>query len=340
MSSRLFVPNRKQRWAIASVAMLAMSGSTLWAQQNDTVQETERSRRANASATETRTSDQRQETSTIADEVPLDRRQNQSQAPTKDVQEFLAAKLVLCNNMQIEAAKMIQEQTESEEVKGFARRLLQGHQEFNGMLEEFAAPYSVHPAKPQWDAEQAQENATDRNVQQQGQLEVRRQQAARLASGTEVTDVTNPDRLQQDTEARQVVRKVAPGQIDPSPLADLYQIATKAASKRQQACRDMLSQYEEGYNRDMAFVGLQMAAHQGMLAELQAIEPAAKGPMQEVVRKGITMVEGHLQIARELTRNLELQHQHQTGAAQRPSTPGNDRSSEPSQTDRTQRDDN
>lgn len=226
------------------------------------------------------------------------------------VNQFLASKLILCNNGEIELAQMIQEKTDSQAVKGFAKKVAEDHKTLNTMLAKHKAPYSADPNYGEFRAAQASENvdpeqkryaggATERET---SAIEQAAREAARLAAGQEVTDVTNPDTPIQERTTEETSMRV----VDSAPLKTLYDIASEAAMMQKQQCKKMLQEYQ-GYDLDMAYVGSQIASHQMLLSELKAIEKSTSGDIQMVARKGATLVEQHLQQAKQLTRQLETE---------------------------------
>lgn len=282
--------------AVACGLVVALGATPLFAQQENT------QRRNNNNQAQQQQERQQQE-----GQRDWDRQVRRSTGSPQDMQainQFIASKLILCNNSQIEAAGMIQDMTDSEAVAGFARKLVEDHQSLNVMLDPHKASYSAHPKLAKWNEDEAEETAAEDST---------RKQAAKLAAGSQVTDVTNPDKTDSSTTqtdqltdtAQRETQETSMRTTAPQPLQELYMIATEAANIQKQQCQQMLKQYEKGYERDMAFVGAQIAAHQMLHAELKAVENRTSGEIQQVARKGIQMVEGHLRMARQLSDNLE-----------------------------------
>jgi hypothetical protein len=73
---------------------------------------------------------------------------------------------------------------------------------------------------------------------------------------------------------------------------------------------------EAGEDFDACYIGQQVGAHIGMLAKLQASEQYATGELRNFIQEATQTVEGHLQHAKELAKELKTA-QASSGAAQR-----------------------
>lgn len=273
--------NRKSNTIIACVAAMAVSATTignpnvLLAQQESTQDKqaaTQQDDSRNWTKTESRTASQ-----------------------TATVDHFLASKLILCNNGQIKAAQMIQERSNSEEVKAYARQIAEDHKGFNTMLQSMAA-FDVQPTLLAAADSQSDETETSDSDRSQATFET-----SRRVAGSEVTDVTNPDTA-SNTRA---VQETSMREVQPNQLESLFRVVHQAANIQQTQCKKMFSQYE-GYELDMAYVGSQIMAHQMMKAELTAISETSDSQLKSVAEKGLDIVENHLQRATKLSEALEI----------------------------------
>jgi predicted outer membrane protein len=196
--------------------------------------------------------------------------------------EYFADQLMLANHSEIELAKIAQERSTNNEVKQFAKMLIDDHTQLDAKLKQ-AAPKA---------AETFAENrrvATDlgriaRNIRER--------------VSDRVTDRETPavDRVQTRTAARELGEQLA--------LTRLCQINHAAARNHQELSKRLLEKYQ-GQDFDMAFLGMQIGAHGWLLSELQALNGVGTPEFQEIVGSATQSVQHHLEQAKALSKKLE-----------------------------------
>jgi predicted outer membrane protein len=87
-------------------------------------------------------------------------------------------------------------------------------------------------------------------------------------------------------------------------FATLKRLNHEAARIQLEQSREMLQKYQ-GQDFDMAFLGLQIAQHSRLLAELKALEGTGSKEFQEALAAAKTKVEQHLKEAQMLAQQLE-----------------------------------
>lgn len=79
------------------------------------------------------------------------------------------------------------------------------------------------------------------------------------------------------------------------------------AAKQQMAMSKQMLQKHSGQDFDMAYLGLTIASHNHLIAQLDAMEQVDSPELQELVREAKAMAEDHLAYARHLAKQLEDQ---------------------------------
>lgn len=189
--------------------------------------------------------------------------------------EFFASKLVLCNNAEIKGAQMAIGKATNNEVKQFANMMAKEHAAANEQLRPFLADYSPEPITS---------TGTDTTA-------IDRDQAKKPADrGSEITKAQagdKPAREQTETSFREA---------SAAPYSSLFEVCESAHAFHMEQCKEMLGA-KTGAEFDKAFIGSQVAAHMAILAELKALEKHSGGEFQSLVREMKNTVDGHLKTA-------------------------------------------
>lgn len=216
----------------------------------------------------------------------------QSGGSNQEVDKFLAGCLLAKNKAEIEFAKLAQQQSQNPEVKQFAQKLEQDHQQLVQQLEQLAG---------------GQDGQTSTRIESQtqtraiGQNDAQRQpaDATRLPGSPGATTRT---RSQTQTEAYG-------SQEMSGPFAQLYQIEKQIGERQKQAMLDELQQ-KSGAEFDKCYVGAMVGSHMQSLAALDVISQQ-QSELAQVAQQAQPTVQQHLDHAKQLAKQLE-------GAANQP----------------------
>ncbi len=191
--------------------------------------------------------------------------------------EFFASKLVLCNNAQIQTSQMVADKAEHSDVKKFAEMLGKDHAKLNEQLKPFVASYGEMPAMAANDQPSTGKPAvTGNSTPQPGQV-------FSNASTQSQTGVNTGDSV--------VLRR-------------LFEICQDVHVNQMDACKDMLSQ-KSGSEFDKAYIGSQIVGHMALAAELKTLESRSPAEFQNVIRAALKSVEGHMQKAESICKELD-----------------------------------
>ncbi|SFI56301.1 DUF4142 domain-containing protein [Planctomicrobium piriforme] len=233
--------------------------------------------------------------------VVTDRQDAQHQG--EHLNQHVADCLLLHNQEEINLAKYASEQSKDQRTKDFAAMLIRDHEAWGQKLTQFAghdhsaaarATTSVQgqqalPVQTPADRRETREELREQGVTNRQARDVVRE--ARDANGKVITG--------ERVEHRAAYAGSAAGD-------QMYQIARDAVNNCEKLTRAQLSK-EQGADFDKAFVGMQIGAHIGMLAQLQAVEPHVTGDLQQVVRDGITATQQHMAKAESLMKELKTE---------------------------------
>ena len=178
----------------------------------------------------------------------------------------IASCVAIGNQTEVAMAKMAESMSQNKDVRNFAATLVKDHSEFLRQLERFGA----------------QERPLNENV-------------ARNDDGNRAR-AFSPNTQQQQTAASQNGQQHR-GNLDH--LAIQRQIAERCLAE---ARKDL--EQKQGNHRDEAFVGMQLAGHQHMLAELEVLEQYASPELRSVLNQGRQTTEKHLETAKSLIHGL------------------------------------
>lgn len=182
---------------------------------------------------------------------------------------------------------MAVENAEHDKVKQFAQTLVEEHEGLCRDIEKLQASkgYSKHEAH----SKSAQPSA-DRATTPQA----RPRQTAQNQPGQTGQPVAGQTRTVQadtwDSDDQGIVGK-------------LEMIAEKSAKKQLEMTKEMLQQ-RQGKDFDMAFVGMQIAAHTRAVADLNALQGVGSKELQDLVTKAEGATSKHLKQAKDLANAL------------------------------------
>ncbi len=201
--------------------------------------------------------------------------------------QFLASKLILCNNSLIQCAQRADSKLTDGEVKSFAQTVIQEHSALNAKLKPLAADYAAEAVIAVAATERPTANQVDRPDDR-----IARDPGA------------GQQRTLQETGFRESADRC---------YAELFAVAKKAHQNLEDAANQMMDEHATE-ELDMAFVGSQMVIHQMLVAELKAMDGAVSNELQAVLRDARGSAEQHLAKAKQIARRIK-------GAADRGGAP-------------------
>ncbi len=231
-----------------------------------------------------------------ADQSPrIERRADDDARPTSDIRrnasheaqltDYFVDQLMLANESEIELSQIAAQKTENQEVKQFAEKLIQDHQQLDEKLKQLAPEAAARFAEP---GRRVGGRLVDRLAD--------RLDADRPADRPAADRPTNDRPAQIRTGARDT------GAHDV--LTKLCMINHEACENHRQMSKQMLEKYQ-GQDFNMAFLGMQIGQHAWLLSELKALDGVGTPEFQEVVVQARQNVEQHLQQAKELSKKFE-----------------------------------
>ncbi len=203
--------------------------------------------------------------------------------------EYFAAKLVLCNNAEIEMGMMAASKASTPEVKEFAKMLATEHAQANTKLQPFLPNYAV---RPKTSASPSGVSQTENETDQQRLASERNERSA----VPQRTEGVNPRQEIVETDYRE--------EAPVATLKQLHEICRMAHQNYMEVCTKKLSQHS-GEDFDTEFLRVQAATHVALIAELKALESKVDGEFQSVVREAKTNAEEHLVKVEKLCKHLD-----------------------------------
>ncbi|MBL9163725.1 MAG: DUF4142 domain-containing protein [Planctomycetaceae bacterium] len=222
-----------------------------------------------------------------------------------NLDQKIAVCLLLGNQEEVALAQFAEQHAQNEEVRQFAKQMIEHHQQAISQIQQ-AAP-----------------EAASLNLQLQGGAEGHAAAGAsgvRTASAEESTasnrpgaDSTNAgaSRNSNSTAANGATSNSAgAGNAAAGGHAGHDQRAIQMAQQIKQECLNLTQQElseKQGAEFDKAYMGQQVAAHLGMLAELRGSKNFASKQLQQVVSEGEQMTQKHLDQAKQIMSELKDQ---------------------------------
>jgi|GEM_PF-1204883 len=202
--------------------------------------------------------------------------------------DYFADQLMLANQSEIELSQIATQKSTNQEVKQFAEKLIQDHQELDEKQKQLVPDAAARFAERRRAGGRLVDRLADR-------LDAERS-ADRPAADRAI------DRSASERPAQ--IRTAARDAAAHDTLTKLCMINHKACEAHRQMSKQMLEGYE-GQDFDMAFLGMQIGQHAWMLSELQALDGVGTPEFQEVVVQARQHVEQHLQQAKTLAKKFE-----------------------------------
>lgn len=218
-----------------------------------------------------------------------------SQTANAELVNYLAAKMMLANQCEIEAADLAAQRAESSDVKSLANKIRQSHDLLNKQLVQ---------AMPGLKSVEG---------------------LASTSSGLERTNRTNAASREYDADSNARNRVAGADSTSRDAFLDgaaqqLIDIHRRAVQNNHQMVKAELSE-KQGAEFDRCFVNQQVGAHMWMLAELKAMQDVGPSQFASLVQESERQVKTHLDAAKQLAKQLEQQAQDaQAGAASEPRT--------------------
>lgn len=264
------------------------------------------------------------------------------QSSQDELATFFAAKMVIGQQAEMQAISMASDKLEHPQVKEFAQKLMQDHQQLQQRIMQ-AMPHlaSVEGVRSQQTASQQSSSLHDSRSSlqgtQQGQIGTSGQAAAgqspsnsgiaqqqsdrntspsdpsdRIAASDSPSRSTTPGSVDSDLEndrstasPHSTAYRGEPGrQALSGSLNKLVAICRESAENDLQMSRQMMESKAEGKDMDMTFVGSQIICHQKALAELRALDGVGSSEFQQIVQQAEQVMERHYQEAQELAMTL------------------------------------
>lgn len=220
-----------------------------------------------------------------------------SQQNDKRIEQLVASKLLTANKGVVELSKMAVENANDDKVKEFAQTLVSEHESLCRDIEKLqAASGNTKHADDSHVNQSVKTRSTDGSTDDR----------ATTAESTTDQASLNPNRANQQGQPanRQAANAQAGRSGNNQGIVGMLQMINDKASKKQlEMAKEMLKEHK-GKDFDMAFVGMQVAAHTTAVAELSALEGVGSKEMQDVVNKAEEATSKHLKKAKDLANEL------------------------------------
>jgi len=203
--------------------------------------------------------------------------------------EHVAACLVLENDNEIAAAKIAEQNARSDDVKDFAKTMVKDHQQFVSELEKFAGA----------------------EVRNRGQRTDNKTGAA-ARRGTDIrADAAAPREPRRDgrapasnNAATAAPRANTAGQGgNQDPYAQMLTIKEEIADECRAATQRELDS-KKGEEFDECYMGMQIGAHMRMVDSLKVLERHVSPELQNVLKKGLQTAQQHLDHAKKIKKDV------------------------------------
>jgi predicted outer membrane protein len=205
----------------------------------------------------------------------------------------MAQWLLVDNQGEIALAKFAQEKSQNEEVKEFAKMMLQDHTDFIESLRDAAGDLNP-PAGGRGQAGQ------DRPQRQAGQA-----QPGQPQPGQPQAQPGQPGQPQQgQAQQARPQQGQAAGQQAGGMGFDIVRIKHEIGQQCVESLKEKLSE-KKGEEFDKCYMGHQVVAHMQMLDTLKVFKRHASGEMAQLINNGIQTTEDHLMHAENIMKKLE-----------------------------------
>jgi hypothetical protein len=211
--------------------------------------------------------------------------------------QIMASCVAIANQEELALVKMSQDKLQNEEVKKFAKTLIDEHQAFLTKLEKFAPQAARQPldhkSTTRTDLEKTSTNPN--RVEQANATTTDNQPGVRQTVGT----------AGDKNQAGQSVDTM-----------DLIQVEREIAQECLNAAKTEL-QSKQGIEADQCFLGYQIAKHAGMKAKLTVFERHASDDLAKVFAEGVDTMEKHKTEAEKLMKEIDSTDQGRQRRAER-----------------------
>jgi predicted outer membrane protein len=266
------------RIGLAAAGLSCLMIANAWAQQREAEREYEREGGA-AQSQQLQTGQTDQATQQGQPYTAQFRGTQQTAGQNEPVQRFLASCLLQKNKAEVELGQIAQQQAQNPQVKEFAQRMVQDHQQIVQKLQPLAGMQDARTgASSQFDAQRQTADAT------------------RLP-GSPGAGQPNRD------VSRDLTTDRATGRQNPA-LNELAQIERQITDRYFESVREDLQQ-KQGVEFDKCYLGSQIGGHMHMLAALEVIEQQGPDQLRQIAQQAQPKVQQHLEHAKQLMKQLE-----------------------------------
>jgi predicted outer membrane protein len=206
-------------------------------------------------------------------------RGTQPGAQQEPLQRFLASCLLQKNKAEVDLGQLAQQQAQNPEVKEFAQRMVQDHQQLVQQLQPLAGTQGASTSATSQIDTQRQPSDTTRLPGSPGAGQPERDATQSLTAG----------RTQ--------------GQESPA-LSELAQIEKQITDRYFDAVREDLQQ-KQGAEFDKCYIGSQIGGHMHMLAALEVLQQQGPNELRQLAQQAQPKVQQHLEHAKQLMKQLE-----------------------------------
>lgn len=195
---------------------------------------------------------------------------NQGGQQAGNLNNEIAVWLILGNQEEVALAQFAEQRSQNPEVKRFAQQLIEHHQKTLAKIEQ------ATPETADW------------------KLQLRTGEADRSAASPQTGGVQQ-----------------ASAEVEVSTNNAAHHQSVQLAQQIKQECLNLTEQelsQQQGVDFDKAYIGQQVGAHVGMLAQLRGSKNFATGPLQQVISEGEQMTQKHLAEAKQIMSQIKDQH--------------------------------
>lgn len=215
-------------------------------------------------------------------------------AQVQVTEQMLATCLAIGNQEEVAIAQFATEKAKNEEVKEFAKMLVEDHQAFLKKLERFT------PEAARNSLEQA--SSSQNSVQQANASESPRADADAKKQPAQAQRAQQQPRQQgQPGQQGQVIQQTA-GQSNGQAI-DLIQLEREIAQQCLSDSKKSLTEKDGMF--DICFMGQQIAKHHAMKTKLTVLQRHASAEFAELIAEGTESTEKHLKQAEKIMEDLD-----------------------------------
>lgn len=200
----------------------------------------------------------------------------------------IAACLIIENNNEVALGQYASQKAQNPEVKDFAQRVANDHQQFAEQLHKFASA-GGHDIRHSAKSEKGEKNAE--------QPRNRRDKEDRTAEQPEARRTEGAEAQRSDTTAS----------TDGKGL-DFIQIKQEIADKCLASAKHELDE-KQADKFDKCYIGGQVMAHMAMVDAMEVLKNHASGELSPVLEDGLKTAQAHLEDAKRIAKSLESNQQ-------------------------------